>query len=195
MIIVETERVVLRNWRDEDRDLFREINRDEKVMAFFPFRRSHAECDQLFNRNRDMITGTGLGFYALADRDTDEAMGFCGLAPVDLPGILPEGSVEIGWRLATRFWGKGYVTEAAERLVEHGLTALGLAKIYAFAVQNNDRSIAVMRRLGMEHYRNRDFDHPKVPDTHPQLKRHVLYRTTSRTLKIRKKRNDQFTQT
>ncbi|MCC8934652.1 GNAT family N-acetyltransferase [Rhizobium sp. 'Codium 1'] len=195
MIIVETERVVLRNWRDEDRDLFREINRDEKVMAFFPFRRSHAECDLLFNRNRDMITGTGLGFYALADRDTDEAMGFCGLTPVDLPGILPEGSVEIGWRLATRFWGKGYVTEAAERLVEHGLTALGLAEIYAFAVQNNDRSIAVMRRLGMEHYGDRDFDHPKVPDTHPHLKRHVLYRTTARTLKIRKKRNDQFTQT
>lgn len=177
MIIVETDRVTLRNWRNEDRDLFREINRDEKVMTFFPFRRSHAECDLLFNRNRDMIGETGLGFYALADRDTDEAMGFCGLAPVELPGILPEGSVEIGWRLATRFWGKGYVTEAAANLLEHGRDMLHLSEIYAFAVHNNHRSIAVMQRLGMEYLQERDFDHPKVPHSHPELKRHVLFRT------------------
>lgn len=190
MIIVETERLTLRNWRDDDRNLFREINRDEKVMTFFPFRRSHAECDLLFDRNRDMITETGMGFYALADRQTDEAMGFCGISPVDLPGILPEGSTEIGWRLATRFWGKGYVNEAAERLVEHSFSTLGLAEIYAFAVHNNERSIAVMRRLGMEHLENRDFDHPKVPDTHPHLKRHILYRISATIPEIRKTRND-----
>ena len=190
MIIVQTERLTLRNWRNEDRDLFREINRDEKVMTFFPFRRSPAECDLLFNRNRDMITETGLGFYALANRETDEAMGFCGLAPVELPGILPEGSVEIGWRLATRFWGHGYVTEAARKLLEHGLGTLGLAEIFAFAVQDNERSIAVMQRLGMDHLEGRDFSHPKVPDTHPHLKRHVLYRLSGQFLEIRKTRRD-----
>ena len=94
MIIVETERLTLRNWREDDRNLFREINRDEKVIAFFPYRRSHAECDLLFNYNRNMIAETGLGFYAVADRQTDEAMGYCGLAKADLPGILPDGSVE-----------------------------------------------------------------------------------------------------
>jgi RimJ/RimL family protein N-acetyltransferase len=180
MIIVETARLTLRNWREEDRDLFREINRDEKVMAFFPFRRSYAECDQLFARNRDMIAGTGLGFYALADRETDEAMGFCGLSTVDLPGILPDRAVEIGWRLATRFWGKGYVTEAARRLLDYGRDNVGVSKIYAFAVHDNIRSIAVMQRLGMQHLQGRDFDHPKVPDTHPHLKKHVLYRTARR---------------
>lgn len=190
MIVAETDRLTLRNWRAEDRDLFREINRDEKVMTFFPFRRSHAECDLLFDRNRDMIAETGLGFYALADRSTGEAMGFCGIAPVDLAGILPEGSVEIGWRLATRFWGKGYVTEAASRLLEHGFTHLGFPEIYAFAVRDNARSIAVMRRLGMVHLHAQDFDHPKVPDTHPHLKRHVLYRAAARISEIPKTRND-----
>lgn len=190
MIVAETDRLTLRNWQAEDRDLFREINRDEKVMTFFPFRRSHAECDLLFDRNRDMIAETGLGFYALADRSTDEAMGFCGIAPVDLAGILPEGSVEIGWRLATRFWGKGYVTEAASRLLEHGFTHLGFPEIYAFAVRDNARSIAVMRRLGMVHLHAQDFDHPKVPDTHPHLKRHVLYRAAARISEIPKTRND-----
>lgn len=195
MIILETDRLTLRNWRNEDRDLFREINRDEKVMTFFPFRRSHAECDLLFDHNRDMITETGLGFYALADRATDEAMGFCGLSLVDLPGILPEGSVEIGWRLATRFWGKGYVTEAAGSLLKHGFDTLDLAEVYAFAVHNNERSIAVMRRLGMDHLEGRDFDHPKVPETHPALKRHVLYRIATRFPEMQKRRNDEFTQT
>lgn len=176
MIILETDRLTLRNWLDKDRDLFREINRDEKVMEFFPLRRSREECDLLFNRNRDMITHTGLGFYALADRETNEAMGFCGLAPVELPGILPEGAIEIGWRLATRFWGRGFVTEAATGLLEHGHEVLLLPEIYAFAVHDNYRSIAVMRRLDMQYLEGQDFDHPKVPDSHPHLKRHVLYR-------------------
>lgn len=190
MIIVETDRLTLRNWREEDRNLFREINRDEKVMTFFPFRRSHVECDLLFDSNRDRIASTGLGFYALADRATGEAMGFCGIAPVDLAGILPEGSVEIGWRLATRFWGRGYVTEAASRLLEHGLTDLGFPEIYAFAVHDNTRSIGVMQRIGMIHLQDRDFDHPKVPDTHPQLKRHVLYRRTATISGIAKTQRD-----
>lgn len=177
MRIVETKRLSLRNWRDEDRDLFYEINRDAKVMEFFPFRRSHAECDLLFDRNRAMISETGLGFYALADRITDEAMGFCGLARAELPDILPVDAVEIGWRLATRFWGQGFVTEAATRLLRYGHETCGFQEIYAFAVQNNHRSIAVMRRIDMRPMHGNDFDHPKVPDTHPHLKRHVLFRS------------------
>lgn len=190
MIIVETERLTLRNWREDDRNLFREINRDEKVVAFFPYRRSHAECDLLFDYNRNMIAETGLGFYALADRQTDEAMGYCGLAKADLPGILPDGSVEIGWRLATRFWGKGYVTEAAARLLEYGGQTLGHPVIHAFAVHDNYSSIAVMRRLGMQHLQGEDFDHPKVPDSHPQLKRHVLFRTSDDIRETQTKRHD-----
>ncbi len=184
MKILETERLILRNWQEGDRDLFYEINRDAKVMEFFPFRRSHAECDLLFNRNRDMISDTGLGFYALADITTDEAMGFCGLAPVDLPGILPEHAVEIGWRLATRYWGQGYVTEAARQLLQHGHETQGFEEIHAFAVHDNHRSIAVMRRLGMQNLPERSFDHPKVPDSHPHLKRHVLFRSARKKLGI-----------
>lgn len=174
-MILETERLRMRNWHPEDRDLFREINRDPKVMEFFPMRRSYAECDELMDRLQAMIEETGYGFYALADRHSDEAMGFCGLAKVSLPGILPEGAVEIGWRLATRFWGQGYVTEAARALLEFGFNQRGLEEVYAFAVHDNHRSTAVMERLGMRKLEGRDFDHPSVPDSHPQLKSHVLY--------------------
>ncbi|WP_137137143.1 GNAT family N-acetyltransferase [Rhizobium sp. FKY42] len=174
-IILETERLVLRSWLEQDRDLFREINADPKVMEFFPFRRNHAEADALFDRVNAMIKEDGLGFYAVELKETGEAMGFCGLAPANMPGIFPQETIEIGWRLATRFWGNGYITESASALIGHGFRAMHLAAIVSFAVENNHRSTAVMKRIGMRRCPEMDFDHPRVPDTHPHLKRHVTY--------------------
>ena len=175
-VILETPRLVLRNWRADDRDLFREINRDPKVMEFFPFRRTHAEADALLERLTAMVAETGLGFYAVESKELAEPIGFCGLSRANLAPLLPDDTVEIGWRLATRFWGHGYVTEAAAALIEFGFRDKGLSEIVAFAVEANRRSISVMERIGMRRDPAGDFDHPRVPDSHPQLKRHVLYR-------------------
>jgi RimJ/RimL family protein N-acetyltransferase len=103
-VILETKRLVLRNWRDGDLDLFREINRDPKVMEFFPFRRTPEQAGLMMDRIRAMIEETGLGFYAVAMKESAEPIGFCGLAKAGIAPILPEETVEIGWRLATRFW-------------------------------------------------------------------------------------------
>ena len=173
---ISTARLVLRNWKTEDRDLFREITRDPKVMEFFPYRRTHAEADAMRKRIRHQIATSGLGMFAVSDKATGEAMGFCGVAPVDLPGILPEGAHEIGWRMATRFWSQGYVTEAATAALDYAFQNFGLKEIYAFAVRENRRSIAVMERIGMQRMTGRDFAHPQVPGTHPHLSMHVLYR-------------------
>lgn len=175
-LILETPRLILRNWRDDDRDLFGEINRDPKVMEFFPFRRSAEEADGLMQRARAMIEETGLGLYALELKQDAEPIGFCGLSKAGLFPVLPEETMEIGWRLATRFWGNGYITEAAGALVQLGFKAKGLSEIVAFAVEANRRSTAVMERIGMHRDADGDFDHPRVPDSHPHLKRHVLYR-------------------
>lgn len=180
MIYLTTERLVLRDWQEKDRDLFREINRDPKVMEFYPHRRSHAEADEMMERINRLIAEDGHCFLAVAPRDTDEAMGYCGLSTLrGLEPALPDGTVEIGWRLATRFWGQGYVTEAARALLHYGFETRGLDEIVSFAVTDNHRSIAVMRRLGMREDVEGSFDHPRVPDTHPHLKRHALYRLTA----------------
>ncbi|PYE37354.1 RimJ/RimL family protein N-acetyltransferase [Rhizobium sp. PP-F2F-G38] len=176
MIITQTERLRIRNWQESDRDLFFEINSDPEVMTFFPFRRDRADADALFDRNRQAIADTGYGFFALALKETDEPIGFCGLAIPDLAPILPIGTVEIGWRLARRHWSKGYVTEAASALLAFGFETRGLEEIVSFAVADNHRSIAVMKRIGLIRAIDGAFDHPRVPDTHPHLKRHVLYR-------------------
>lgn len=176
MIILETDRLILRDWKDSDRDLFREINRDPKVMEFFPSRRSHEEADAIMERINQLIKDTGLCFYAMELKETQEPLGLCGLSDAMLPGILPEGTIEIGWRLATRFWGNGYVTEAAGALLDYGFHAKGLGEIVSFAVEANHRSTAVMHRLGMTRDEAGYFIHPRVPDSHPHLQRHVLYR-------------------
>lgn len=175
MIILETERLRIRNWLETDRPLFAEINADPKVMEFFPRQRSREESDALMDEARRRISETGLGFFALALKDTDEPIGFLGLARTDLEPFLPDGTVEIGWRLAVRFWRRGFVTEAAEAMLQHGFEAHALPEIVSFAVENNQRSTAVMKRLGMRHDPSRDFEHPRVPDTTPQLKHHVVY--------------------
>jgi RimJ/RimL family protein N-acetyltransferase len=171
-----TPRLVIRNWEPRDADLFHLINSDERVMEFFPFRRTRAEADAFLEVLRGRIEQKGFGFTALELRDTGECIGFCGLYADSVVPSLPPDTVEIGWRLASQFWGKGYVTEAAERLLEQGFGELGLDEIVSFAVWNNTRSTAVMERLGMRRDPAGDFDHPRVPETHPELKRHVLYR-------------------
>ncbi|MBS3652481.1 GNAT family N-acetyltransferase [Pseudaminobacter sp. 19-2017] len=177
MILLRTPRLVLRNWEERDRSLFHRINSDEQVMEFFPFRRDRATSDAVMDRMRADIEAQGYGWTAVEVLETGECAGFVGLRPIEVDGIGGPGAHEIGWRLAPEFWGKGYVTEAASGLLDFAFTRLGLDAVLSFAVSNNERSIAVMRRLGMK--RRGEFDHPGVPDTHPELKHHHLYAMTS----------------
>lgn len=177
-IILETGRLRLRNWLDSDRNLFREINADSKVMEFFPFRRTYAEADAMMDRLNQNIADTGLGFYCVELKATGEPAGFCGLSYANMPGTFPPESVEIGWRLATRFWGNGFVTEAARALLDFAFDEKRLDAVVSFAVAENHRSTAVMKRLSLHRIPEMDFDHPRVPDTHPHLKPHVVYAVT-----------------
>lgn len=175
MTPLETERLIIRNWEERDRDLFYEINSDEEVMAFFAFRRTRELADAFLDALRTGIETDEIGFTAVEIRETGETIGFVGLHADNVVPGLPAGTVEIGWRLARRYWGKGYASEAARELLRFGFEDLGLGQIVSFAVRDNHRSIAVMRRIGMHPAPEHDFDHPRVPDTHPQFKRHVFY--------------------
>ena len=175
MIILETERLRIRNWTAGDGDLFHEINSDPKVMEFFPARRSRAQSDAFLEYVKSGIEETGYGFTCLEDKQTGRPIGFCGLAYANLAPIFPADTIEIGWRLALPFWGRGYVTEAARALLKHGFETRGLAEIVSFAVAANRRSTAVMERIGLVRDPARDFDHPRVPAEMPHIRRCVVY--------------------
>ena len=170
-----TERLILRNWRESDRDLFHLINSDAQVMEFFAFRRSRTEADELMDLLADGISRNGFGFAAIEIVATGETAGFAGLNAIrKVPGV-PDGTVEIGWRMAPQFWSKGIASEAARAWRDFGFDDLGLERIISFAVAGNHRSTAVMRRIGMTARPELDFDHPNVPASHPELIRHVFY--------------------
>lgn len=178
MTELRTDRLVLRNWREADRAFFHRINSDETVMEFFAVRRTREESDAIMNTVAGYIAANGFGFMAAERIDTGALIGFTGISRTKLEPFVPHGTLEIGWRLVPEAWGHGYATEGARAFLRHAFETLGDREVVSFAVESNLRSRAVMERLGMRHVANGSFDHPRVPDTHPQLKRHALYRMT-----------------
>ena len=174
MTPIRTGRLILRNWEERDRELFRRINSDDRVMEFFDFRRDRAAADAVMDRMREEIARDGYGWTAAEIAATGECIGFIGLHQVEVPGLAAAGTYEIGWRLAPEFWSKGFASEGAGALLAFGFDQLSLNEIISFAVWSNVRSTAVMERLGMHRDPSADFDHPRVLD--PHLKRHLLYR-------------------
>lgn len=89
--------------------------------------------------------------------------------------------VEIGWRLRSQYWGKGYATEGAKAVLKYGFETVGLNEIVSITVPQNIRSIRVMERIGMTRDLNGDFAHPLLPKDH-RLSKHVLYKIINYTL-------------
>ena len=175
MIELETPRLLLRQWRDSDREPFAALNDDPAVMEFFPARIPRAASDESIETARRAIAERGWGWWAVEIRETGEFIGFTGLT---IPKrVLPfSPCVEVGWRLAKAHWGKGYASEAARASLRAGFETIGLQEIVSFTALANLRSRAVMERIGMKNA-NADFEHPGVPEGHA-LRMHCLYKIT-----------------
>jgi RimJ/RimL family protein N-acetyltransferase len=171
---IETERLLLRPWRDSDLVPFAELNTDVRVMEFFLSTLPRSESDAFAMKVRAHFDEHGYGLWAVEVRDGAPFIGFVGLATVTFEApFLP--AVEIGWRLAHASWGRGYATEAARASLRLAFEELGLDEVVSFTVEANQRSRAVMERIGMHHDSAGDFDHPRIPKDHAMC-RHVLYR-------------------
>lgn len=174
MIVAETERLILRRWRPSDRDPFAKMNADPQVMEFMPALLSSEESDALADLIDAHFHGHGFGPCAVELRGNHSFAGVIGLAvPPFQAHFTP--CVEIVWRLAADFWGRGLATEGARRIVRYASENLGLKALVSFTVPANIRSRRVMEKLGMTHNPAEDFDHSDLPEGHP-LRRHVLYR-------------------
>jgi ribosomal-protein-alanine N-acetyltransferase len=174
---LQTERLLLRRWRDTDRDPFARMNADPRVMESFPALLTREESDALVGRIEAHFDDHGWGAWAAELRATGEFIGFVGLnVPVFHAHFTP--CVEIAWRLAAEHWGRGLATEGARATLDYGLTELCLPEVVSFTTVTNRRSRRVMEKLGMRHDAAADFDHPELAERHP-LRRHVLYRKTA----------------
>jgi ribosomal-protein-alanine N-acetyltransferase len=171
---LETERLILREWRDEDREPFARMNGDPSVMEYMPALLTRAESDALVERIEVYFAEHGFGPWAAELKATGEFIGYIGLwTPRFEAHFTP--CIEIGWRLAREHWGKGLATEGARAVMDHAFGALGLKQLVSFTSVGNARSWRVMEKIGMTHDAADDFDHPALPEGH-SLRRHVLYR-------------------
>jgi RimJ/RimL family protein N-acetyltransferase len=171
---LETERLILRGWRDEDRAPFAALNGDPEVMALMPSVLSREESDAMIDRLQDGVLARGWGMFAVERREDGAFLGMTGLAPVAFEAEFTP-SLELAWRLARQAWGWGYASEAAQACVRYGFDVPGETRLHAFTATENVRSQAVMGRIGMSRVADGDFDHPRLPPGH-RLRRHVLYR-------------------
>jgi RimJ/RimL family protein N-acetyltransferase len=169
---IRTARLLMRRWRDEDRDAYAAMNADPEVMRYFPATLGRAASDGSVDRIEELFASQGFGLWALEVADTAEFIGFTGLNPMP-DGVPGAGGMEVGWRLARRAWHRGYATEAAAAAVDVGFSGAGLDQIWSMTAVLNEPSQAVMRRLGMTPYAH--FDHPRMPVGHP-LRPHIAYR-------------------
>ena len=172
---VRTARLLLRGWRDDDREPFAAMNADPEVRRHFPGGpMTHEDSDGLVNRFNERWREDGHAPWAVERLDDGVFLGFIGLLKAHFDAHFTP-AVEVGWRLARPAWGHGYATEGGAASIEWGFDALGLAEIVSFTTPDNTRSRAVMERLGMTRDAAGDFDHPRISEGHP-LRRHVLYR-------------------
>jgi len=169
-----TERLWLRQWRDDDWAPFAALNADPEVMRYFPSTLDEQESNAFAYRQAALLEVRGWGLWAVEAVETGEFVGFVGLnQPRWQAAFTP--CTEVGWRLARAAWGKGYATEGARAALAVAFGPLGLDEVVSFTTVENTRSRAVMERLGMIRDPAEDFDHPNLPVDSP-VRRHVLYR-------------------
>jgi RimJ/RimL family protein N-acetyltransferase len=172
MFEIETDRLVLRDWRDSDVSPWAAMNADAEVREHLGPLLTAADATASLRRFQSDLDRNGFGFWAVEIRACGEFVGFTGLDRVD--DGLPFTGVEVGWRLARSAWGHGYGTEAATAAMQYGFVTVGLPEILAITTVTNRRSQALMRRLGMTRDAAEDFDDPDAEDG--PLRRQVLYR-------------------
>jgi len=169
---LNSERLILRPWRDEDLDPLFAINGDPESMRYFAATLNRAESDAWAARMRAHFAEHGWGLWVVEEAATGDFVGVVGLMTIPWQASFTP-AVEIGWRIAPGLRRLGYAEEAARAALAYGFGTLGLASIVAFTVPGNTASWKLMEKLGMT--AAGEFEHPRLPEGH-HYRRHLLYR-------------------
>ena len=172
---VETQRLLLREWRESDKQPYALLNADIEVMRHFPSTLSREQSDQMVDRMSAAWEQRGFGLWAAERIDTHQFIGFVGLSAPGwhVDGLTP--CVEVGWRLAAQHWGHGFAPEGARAALAHAFRHVELPgdEVVSFTTTKNTNSQRVMHKIGMAVDPAREFDHPMTPGWDEQ--RHVVY--------------------
>ncbi|MBX9577614.1 MAG: GNAT family N-acetyltransferase [Chthoniobacterales bacterium] len=149
------------------------MNQDPRVIEFLPKSLSMEEVKKFIADQDRCFLENRYAFWAVEEKISRVMIGFCGFMAAKEP--LPASAIEIGWRFAFNYWGRGYATEAARAVLDYGWRTLAFEEVFACTVIENDSSRRVMEKIGMQRDLKGDFEDPK----HPRSK-HVSYRIKKR---------------
>jgi RimJ/RimL family protein N-acetyltransferase len=163
MIVVETERLILRHFHLFDVEALQSVFGDAEVMRFGP---GVQTIEWIRDWLRDCLANYyqnwGFGPWAVVEKSTRQTVGYCGL--FYFPDIVGEPEIEIGYRLARSVWGRGYATEAVLAVRDYGFNVLCLQRLIAMIDPGNVASIRVAEKAGMHYEKDVMFEGYTHPD-------------------------------
>ncbi len=172
-IALETSRLRLRSWHDDDLGALAQLCADAEVMRYEPALLTRDECAAMMVRSRLHLLRHGFGLWALERKDNGAFVGYCGLGWA--PPSLPEPAVELRWGVACEQWGQGLVLEAARAVLQHAFVTLELPEVVACLARINEPARQLVEALGMRAEQAMPFAHPDLAAGHP-LHEQLLYR-------------------
>src|SRR5690349_10398100 len=154
---LETERLILRDWREGDAARFFDGTNTPAVMRWLGGVMDEAGQQALLDRVSGCRAANGFCFWIVERKVDGEVLGFCGLKRADAPGSTVTGAMEIGWRLREDAWGQGYAKEAASAALDAAFQRFGADEVIALTVPGNTPSWGLMTRLGMRRREELDY--------------------------------------
>ena len=160
--VIETARLRLREWGEDDCEAFYAIMNTPSVMRYLGGLQSPVQWREGFDRISGYQREFGYTLWIVERREDDEMLGFCGLKQINYPGAPNAGDVEVGWRFRESCWGQGFAKEAAIASLDHAFGVVGAPFVVAVTFEVNRPSWGLMERLGMR-YR------PELDDIDPRF--------------------------
>ena len=149
--VLETERLIIRQFIPEDTGYIYKLHNDPDVMKYISTKKSKEvtrdECKSFIEGCRKYYKKhPGLGIWAAQTKASGDFIGWTALKDLD-----NTEDIEVGYRLLKEFWGNGYATESSKALIEYGFNELKLNKLVAVALPENTASVRVLVKAGMEY--------------------------------------------
>ena len=173
--MIETDRLILRPWREEDKPAFNAIINTPAMMTHFGGVRPAADIHALIDRQMEKQAADGHCMWAVETKADGALAGICGLRLGGHPGTPVDGVHELGWRIAERHWGQGIAREAAEASRDWGWTNTPAKTIAAWTTAANAPSWGLMIRIGLARRPDLDFRHPLYLDSDDPLGDMIVY--------------------
>lgn len=159
MLKIETPRLLIREYKIDDKVRLLTALSDKTVMEYYPNTLDEKETEEWIERQLKRYKKDGCGLWAIELKTTGEFIGNAGLVKQSIDG---KDEVEVGYLLLKKFWGKGYATEAARACMQHAFDVLKVNHIISIINPKNSPSLAVSRRNGMQFRENYSkFDLPQ----------------------------------